>query len=775
MRILHNLLISSTLRNVFTSGMDVLVAKGGVHQAEDEAAISQLLDDLRMLKVVPQTPDSQSTSSPLSKGQKSDASPEKSLASEESDDHTNASSIEEMENDEQNGQEERKRTRYHLAHTYLDFIHLEDKEAIPTLVLAANETALGDRRAGIQQAVQKTVKTVAPKKRVPHYAELPYWILNALLGIHGVDAVDNCIPLADLDPYPDGGPKQQPSRHNQKQPMSSTLFKWLVSHLRLTRPALVCTYDNALKSASLEEEASLEAAPAGTLSRAASKFDRTSSALIRSSSLFGSSSALFRQSSALRRSSSNVPPMHRANSMDSSVENANERLVFRFDRLHCEKVVTIVDPAADPKTTLDVVIVQVLHGIIEGASKITDETAGIPAMGQRLISTECLCNLTAGLTLLVYDVNSRVSHAVTITTRAMLRVASVFGIKDSTDYPNIAKCIVNAAGECIMVSRVSGYCTGVTFDVSKLETNLQKDSVVGKRVIQKSTGKKFTLTDYLSATGSPPPSRNSRQRDSLMSPKTMLRPGGVLDLFNSTSSIGGSLVRSSINLLSNIAKEESSGLGKDSANNLLTGNTLDESQVTATVKSVQWSTARVDTLNSVDTFVSVTHFDDDLRADSLASSHVPHSVGPTSFQSSAVVSDDSSGVASGGDTPVGEQPVVSSSQPSILSVENNVASPFSAEPSNVSGYDGSALDSSGMNSVDVVNQASVAAAASVEQHEGWSMMNNLNSKSTVLERNIACAPRLVAVYGSGNSYAVRSNRIIDTLLAIKTLQTQNKL
>jgi hypothetical protein len=543
-------------------------------------------------------------------------------------------------------------------------------------------------------------------------------------------------------------PKKQ-----RKHAMSGKLFGWLVSHLKLTRTEKLPSLVNATLR---------ESKPSDDL-------------LILPEKASSPSNVPFTPKTPGRLKAASIP---------------SEQLEFRFDRLHCEKIVTVT--SGSDKT---VVILQILHGVLDGVPRTMTVEAGIPAVGVRYLPTDSFAVpevdvagraivhrktvekgkkrspvLLPGLTILAYDVDSRMSYGIIVPSGSLLRVADTFRIADSSDYPALATAILKNAAECLVISRVAGYCTGITFDISMLESkNSAKDSLVGCRARDRFSDEEYLLVDTLGfykerhlaeehlksafSRGS------SRQRVTGDKTTGALRKGGQLDSFNS-SVLSVEDSSASMNNSNN-----NSVVMFDMARDLETGrNTHNNSQSLLKTASKKWSLLNNNTENSY-----FTNYDHPSSAGQSATSGVslvtlPTSMGPQvpSMVQSSTASETRRGIAE-----LKNDDSHNSSTASIVEpFEVDMKSPFTAHQSASNSYlYESYVNSSNTDSLNdsSVMLASTTAAASVQQHEGWSTVNH-TFKSDVMRTAIAMRPRELATKGTVcNKTVIRRNSILERL------------
>ena len=94
---------------------------------------------------------------------------------------------------------------------------------------------------------------------------------------------------------------------------------------------------------------------------------------------------------------------------------------------------------------------------------MSDERGGVPECAYRHCPADKLSLLRPGLTILVYDYHSKVSRATALNEKAMYRVANFFQCSPD-NCPYIAAKIVENAETCLILSRVAGFFTGVSFN-----------------------------------------------------------------------------------------------------------------------------------------------------------------------------------------------------------------------------------------------------------------------------------------------------------------------
>lgn len=131
---------------------------------------------------------------------------------------------------------------------------------------------------------------------------------------------------------------------------------------------------------------------------------------------------------------------------------------LKLDRLHCECTTQIEDSP---------VMVQIMHGVLVGASLVAEGESGSPHGAIRLCPAHLLDRLHIGLTILVYDVRSGVSVACALNGRALTRTALALKIADD-DMPTLAQTICDSASRLLRLGRVGIRCTSVTLDINSI-------------------------------------------------------------------------------------------------------------------------------------------------------------------------------------------------------------------------------------------------------------------------------------------------------------------
>jgi hypothetical protein len=85
----------------------------------------------------------------------------------------------------------------------------------------------------------------------------------------------------------------------------------------------------------------------------------------------------------------------------------------------------------------------------------------------RFLATHLLPHLQPGLTLLLYDVSSKVSRVSVIQAQSLRRVFEAFHVR-AEDFPPLARCIGVHAHQCLQLTRVGGLCTAVLFSIAAI-------------------------------------------------------------------------------------------------------------------------------------------------------------------------------------------------------------------------------------------------------------------------------------------------------------------
>lgn len=171
------------------------------------------------------------------------------------------------------------------------------------------------------------------------------------------------------------------------------------------------------------------------------------------------------------------------------IKNNSPVPFFRFDRLLYEQVAVMKDGS--------IVLVQIMYGVLLGASLSAVQpktnravssrsqlpgqgatstspgqgedspSPGTPPAAVRFLATHLLPNLQPGLTLLLYDVSSKVSRASVIQAQSLRRVFEAFRVR-AEDFPSLARCIGVHAHQCLQLTRVGGLCTAVLFSIAAI-------------------------------------------------------------------------------------------------------------------------------------------------------------------------------------------------------------------------------------------------------------------------------------------------------------------
>jgi len=175
---------------------------------------------------------------------------------------------------------------------------------------------------------------------------------------------------------------------------------------------------------------------------------------------------------------------------DQEFSQYSGELAVGFDRLLSERVVRMQSSAGSGGY---LVIVQVLHGILDGASFVSDDRNGVPESAIRFCATSQLSNMKPGLTITVYDYQSQITRATSLNQKAMLRVAQHFH-STADNCPYLAEQITTHAESCLQLSRVAGFCTGVTFNATITSPKIENP----KQILRESgsihrIGNKYTI------------------------------------------------------------------------------------------------------------------------------------------------------------------------------------------------------------------------------------------------------------------------------------------
>jgi hypothetical protein len=142
-------------------------------------------------------------------------------------------------------------------------------------------------------------------------------------------------------------------------------------------------------------------------------------------------------------------------------QHLSERVALKFDRMHCESSIILDDGS--------LVIIQILHGILEGSRLYLDEqeVSGSADGAIRFLPVHIIDKLKSGLTLVAYDVKSDVACCLALQGKSLERVSMAFILKHD-DYPGIAKKLIEQGQHVIRISRIGSVCTGVSVDINAL-------------------------------------------------------------------------------------------------------------------------------------------------------------------------------------------------------------------------------------------------------------------------------------------------------------------
>lgn len=162
---------------------------------------------------------------------------------------------------------------------------------------------------------------------------------------------------------------------------------------------------------------------------------------------------------------------------------------FRFDRLHCEKVIKFKDG--------NLAVVQLLHGILS-ATLTNDDRRSTSIALMRYCPTSILGKLSDGLTVQIYDIASAVSRTKLLTAKDLCRLVEVFKLPENTlcsNLPLLCRTILEYADSCIHLVRVAGYCTSVEINTAMIDgkTN-QQPNREGPRCALSTFGRKYVIS-----------------------------------------------------------------------------------------------------------------------------------------------------------------------------------------------------------------------------------------------------------------------------------------
>lgn len=292
--------------------------------------------------------------------------------------------------------------------------------------------------------------------RRTHMASLPLVAVRDAIHVSLSGERDKWTRSKDIfDPYPadeyflrfggGGGGGDAVSTRERKYPFPRFLFDWIMSKLSIIRTL-------HLPKATFDEGTKTELVATSGMSGNGGKDGKGPPSRERSRS---------RKSRVQKRDSTSSSSSQRDEEM---LQKEDVEMTIGFDRLHGERVLLLRDAAASAPY---LVVVQILHGILRGASFVSDDSSGVPQCARRFLPTEDLPDLTTGLTLLVYDSHSKVSRATSLSEKALVRVAEHFQASPD-NLAFIAERILSNAESCLQLSRVAGYCTGVAFHSAEM-------------------------------------------------------------------------------------------------------------------------------------------------------------------------------------------------------------------------------------------------------------------------------------------------------------------
>lgn len=211
------------------------------------------------------------------------------------------------------------------------------------------------------------------------------------------------------------------------------------------------------------------------------------------------------------------------------INNNSSVPFFRFDRLLYEQVAVMKDGS--------IVLVQIMYGVLLGASMsavqpktnravssrsqlpgqgVDSPSPGTPPAAVRFLATHLLPNLQPGLTLLLYDVSSKVSRASVIQAQSLRRVFEAFRVR-TEDFPSLARCIGVHAHQCLQLTRVGGLCTAVLFSIAAIGHD-DDDDGYGYVDGQEENGMMELITSQ----------QQSYDRDAAMDQQLLLRPNPAI-------------------------------------------------------------------------------------------------------------------------------------------------------------------------------------------------------------------------------------------------------
>jgi hypothetical protein len=268
--------------------------------------------------------------------------------------------------------------------------------------------------------------------------KIPTSLVRKMLGVADVQR-DGAVDVELFDPCPPRAnvfPIADLSRVNS---MSTPMYQWIIRHVSIVRgPALHL------------------------------------SALLETGTEGGGASAI-------------VGPETMDGIMDSEIQ-FGEDLALQFDRLQEEALTHARDGTQ--------IMVQVLHGTIRQAARSAGMNSGCPDAARRFIVGGSFESVVEdGLTVHVHDLSSNVSKVILLDKRLLRNFADMYRIR-STNYPELAKCLIKHSRDLIAVRRMDGVCVDVSLVLASVERKVPMLKTASKFGVEKKhISRRFVVED----------------------------------------------------------------------------------------------------------------------------------------------------------------------------------------------------------------------------------------------------------------------------------------
>lgn len=180
--------------------------------------------------------------------------------------------------------------------------------------------------------------------------------------------------------------------------------------------------------------------------------------------------------SLLGRGNSNL-----ATAYDQYISKLNDESILHVDEqrlLFDRKQAQGASDSSDGK----LILVQVLQGVAEGATRRQDQQSGRPQAAKRFVSGDEMSALRDGLTVSVHHVLSDVTICIVIQDRKLDILADKFKVP-RRNFPLIAKALVANASDLINIHEADGIMKDVTLSI-QLKVEAPKKSLVMKTPLQ---------------------------------------------------------------------------------------------------------------------------------------------------------------------------------------------------------------------------------------------------------------------------------------------------